>query len=273
MTLPQSLFDRDDRREFEAGPFLVTDARYAPRVAFGSHFHERPCVSVVLEGRVEKAFGSRRHTLTAPSALAMPPAEPHLAWIGAAGARVLRIEPENATDEHLASARGVFHRVTELHDSRLLEIAWRLREEIVAPDDVTPLAVDGLVREFMATAARVHGRAGGGPAPKWFRTTRDHIHARFADRLSVGSLAEEAGVHPTHLARTFRTHCGMSLAGYIRRLRVEWAALQLRTTDIPLCDIAGQAGFADQSHLTRVFRRHMGVSPGRYRATTGRRRR
>lgn len=200
----------------------------------------------------------------------IPPAEPHLARMGGDGARVLMIEPESAGEAHLGPARHVFARVTELHDARLQTIAWRLCEELADPDDVTPLAVDGLVREFMAMTVRAAARDLRHATPPWLRSTRDLLHVRFADRLNVSSIAREAGVHPTHFARMFRAHCGISLGAYVRRLRVEWSAVQLKTTDAPLCDIAAQAGFADQSHFTRVFRKHMGVSPGRYRLTAAR---
>jgi len=261
------------RLEFEAGPFLLTHAAYTPRESFGLHFHERPCVSVVLGGLVEKTFGAHHHSIGASSAVAMPPAEPHLARMGGDGARVLMIEPEDAGEEHLGPARRLFTRVTELHDARLHTIALRLSEELAEPDDVTPLAVDGLVREFLAITVRSAARDLRHLPPRWLRATRDLLHARFAERLNVGTIAREAGVHPTHFARMFRAHCGLSLGAYVRRLRVEWAALQLRTTDAPLCDIAAQAGFADQSHFTRIFRRAMGISPGRYRLTAGRERR
>jgi AraC family transcriptional regulator len=57
----------------------------------------------------------------------------------------------------------------------------------------------------------------------------------------------------------------MTVWQYSRRLRLEWAAAQL-TEQRSLAQIAVEAGFAGQSHFTRAFRRHFGVTPGRYRA-------
>jgi AraC family transcriptional regulator len=64
----------------------------------------------------------------------------------------------------------------------------------------------------------------------------------------------------------FRIHHGTSLGSYVRRLRLEWASRQLVAGDLPLCDIAAQAGFADQAHFTRAFREYAGVPPGRFRS-------
>ena len=75
-------------------------------------------------------------------------------------------------------------------------------------------------------------------------------------------------MHPAHLARVFRAHHGVSVGEYARRLRLAWAAGELARTDTPLAVIASQAGFADQSHFTRLFRQHLGITPARYRAQT-----
>jgi AraC family transcriptional regulator len=68
-----------------------------------------------------------------------------------------------------------------------------------------------------------------------------------------------------HLARAFRTRYGVSVGEYGRRLRLEWAAAEVARSDTPLALIAARAGFADQSHFTRVFKQHIGATPGAYR--------
>ena len=75
-----------------------------------------------------------------------------------------------------------------------------------------------------------------------------------------------AGVHPVHLARTFRETQGMTIGQYFRGVRLARATDLLRDPRRPLSDIAIEAGFSDQSHLCREFKRATGVSPGRFRA-------
>jgi AraC family transcriptional regulator len=77
-------------------------------------------------------------------------------------------------------------------------------------------------------------------------------------------------VHPTHLARAFRARHGVSVGEYGRRVRVAWASAELAASDRPLAMIAAQAGFADQGHFTRLFRRYVGTTPSRYRELTRR---
>ena len=108
--------------------------------------------------------------------------------------------------------------------------------------------------------------------------TREHLLAvarellddRCGEAVRVTELARAAGVHPVHLARVFRQHLGCTPGEYLRRRRLERAAVLLRETARPLSDVALHCGFADQSHLAHAFRRHAGVSPGAYRRHAGR---
>ena len=83
--------------------------------------------------------------------------------------------------------------------------------------------------------------------------------------MSLHELGAAVGRHPGHVARAFRQAHGMSVTAYARTLRLEWATVAVATTDDPIMSIALEAGFADQSHFTRSFRRHHGITPGRYR--------
>lgn len=101
--------------------------------------------------------------------------------------------------------------------------------------------------------------------PDWLRVIRDHIEGRFRERIRIASLACAAERHPNHVSRAFRRHFGMTLTEWTHRRRLAWAAEAIAAGEQPLGEIAGNAGFADQPHLTRVFRRYLGVTPNAYR--------
>ena len=79
-------------------------------------------------------------------------------------------------------------------------------------------------------------------------------------------MARTVGVERTRLIRAFRRHFHTTPATYLRKLRAGEAARLLVETDAPIAEIALTAGFADQSHLNRVFKRLMGCTPAAFRA-------
>jgi AraC family transcriptional regulator len=106
--------------------------------------------------------------------------------------------------------------------------------------------------------------------PPWLTRATAFLQCHYRNGLSMDEVAEVAGVHPAHLAAVFRRVHRVSLGQYVRRLRVTWAAEQLLATDAPIAAVALEAGFSDQAHLTRWFRRETGFTPAAYRRSRGR---
>ena len=92
---------------------------------------------------------------------------------------------------------------------------------------------------------------------------QDYMRANLKGSLSLQDLAAVAGCTPFHLIRMFKAHVGMSPHVYLTHLRLE-EARRLLDRHAAIADAAIQAGFADQSHLTRRFKQRYGVTPGRY---------
>ena len=84
--------------------------------------------------------------------------------------------------------------------------------------------------------------------------------------LSLGRLASEAGLSPFHFARQFKRVTGQSPHQYLLAIRIERARALLAERSLSLVDVALRLGFSSQSHLTSVFRRAIGLTPGVYRA-------
>lgn len=101
--------------------------------------------------------------------------------------------------------------------------------------------------------------------PRWLRAVRDSIHDRCTSKVTMRQLADEARVHPIHLARAFKRYFGCSPGEYLRRCRMDVVRRLLATTETPLADLALDVGFNDQSQLTNAFRQATGVTPGEYR--------
>lgn len=106
--------------------------------------------------------------------------------------------------------------------------------------------------------------------PHWLERVKNILEQRFAEPYKLSEIAAEAGVHPVHLAREFRKHYGSSVGEYLRKVRIEYACRELMGSNVAVANIASAAGFADQSHFSRTFKRLRGMTPGRYRASVAR---
>jgi AraC family transcriptional regulator len=251
----------------EAGPCLVTNAWFPPCAWLPPHHHARPIAAITLAGSGRSVLGSREVVMDPVGLHTEPAGDTHSNSFGTAGAHVIVIQPDPAFEELLRPCRAV---LTEAQSLRLQDagaIARRLQAEMDAPDTVSPLAIESACLELLVGAVRaVQGRrpADGG-APRWLSRVVEYMHARFLESPTLGEVSRVAGVHPAHLAREFRRAYKQSPASYVRRLRLEWAAERLERGHESVADVSVASGFADQSHFTRAFRRHAGVTPAAYR--------
>ncbi len=95
--------------------------------------------------------------------------------------------------------------------------------------------------------------------------TREALHERFAEEVPLEQLATIAGMSKCHLVHLFHKEVGLPPHAYQIQLRVARARV-LVAAGVPLAEVATMTGFADQSHLTRLFKRVFGMPPGQYAA-------
>lgn len=98
---------------------------------------------------------------------------------------------------------------------------------------------------------------------------RDHIDAHLDGDLGLAGLARLCSLSPQYFVVAFRATFGTTPHQYILRQRIAEAKRLLATRPLPIADVALSVGFASQSHFTTAFRKAVGVTPGRYRASAG----
>lgn len=109
--------------------------------------------------------------------------------------------------------------------------------------------------------------------PLWMNGLLEQLRAEFDRPQRLHDLALAMNLHPGRLSRSFRRATGKTIGGYVRDLRVQYLLRQLSASDAPICELAAAAGFFDQSHCTREFKRATGLTPADYRNTVRGRRR
>jgi AraC family transcriptional regulator len=121
-----------------------------------------------------------------------------------------------------------------------------------------------LLRHYTALSAGIQERSQR-LTPRQMNHLVGFILAHLSENLSLEILAQQVGFSPYHFVRLFRQTTGESPHQFVQQQRIERAKHLLRETDVPLAHVALESGFANQSHLTRVFKRHLNLTPRVYR--------
>ena len=135
-----------------------------------------------------------------------------------------------------------------------------------------PLEGEAMLADTLLAILRRHGvhRAvgtprGAGREPAGVAAAREYLHAHVAENVPLRTLASLAGdLNPSYFNRAFRAAVGLPPHAYQVHLRV-LRAKEMLAAGRSVSDVAWATGFADQSHLTRHFKRQVGVTPARYR--------
>jgi len=179
--------------------------------------------------------------------------------------RVGVIEIEPWWLERVSKQGAVIDFSSDFKGGSMVMFGMNLYQEFLAMDDVSPLIVEGLMLAIVGEASRRATTDATSHPPRWIEQARQLMRDRFTETLTLAEIAREVGVSPSYLAQMFHKHCFNTVGGYMRQLRLEFACREMVASNASLCQIALAAGFSDQSHLTRMFKRRMGISPSQYR--------
>ncbi len=153
---------------------------------------------------------------------------------------------------------------------------WHLGEALIPalerPDEISVIYADHLLlatHNYFAMAfggMRVPVRRRRSSLADWqMRRATEMIADNLAGDLPLATLAQACGLSLSYFTRAFKQSMGVPPHRWLVQQRVARARAMLQETDMPLADIALACGFADQSHFTRVFAAHIGISPGAWR--------
>lgn len=93
-----------------------------------------------------------------------------------------------------------------------------------------------------------------------------YIQEHLAEKLTLEQVARQVHLSKSYLCRILKDELGCTFTEYTNRLRIERSKMYLHRSNMPLSEIACAVGFDDQSYFTRIFKRQVGVPPGKYRA-------
>ena len=177
----------------------------------------------------------------------------------------------------VAEAMGINHDRAivppQLHvrDPRIEHLGWAAKAELESPEPLGRLYGESLGLALASHLLRAYAPVTG---PRWngrlsgrrLQRVVDYIQDHLAQELSLAELAELAEMSPSHFKVVFRRTTGVPVHQYVIRARVEYASDLIARDRMALSQVALQAGFANQSHMSRCMKRLTGVTPASLRS-------
>jgi AraC family transcriptional regulator len=253
-------------KSLEVSGFILTETAHRARTRLSQHAHENSYFCFVLQGVYTERYG-RREVVCKPATLTFRGSgETHEDLLHDADCRVFVLEISPHWIERLRENSLILGGTLEFFGGALPQLSARLNREFHKTDNCAALAIEGLALEVLAEAARQSSTTLLRTTAPWLSQAREMIIEHFSETLTLAQVAAQVGVHPVHLATTFRQKYGITIGEFVRKLRIEHACAELIEGNLPLAAIALQAGFADQSHFSKVFKSYIGTTPARYRS-------
>lgn len=240
---------------------------------FSPHAHEEYMIVVTEGGTGFPQFWGGRHRVSPGEVFVLSPGEVHGG--GPASESVWRYRSfyppaalmQRAVQELTGIDRGVPQFAQEVVADPATATILR-QAHIALEEPESALAYESCLLEAFASLVARHGLGNVSAHPvglehRAVKRAKQYLEMLPGENVSLDTLAREAGIGPFHLCRVFRRETGLSPHAYQLLVRVRLAKTLL-VQGIPISHVAVDAGFADQAHLTRHFKRVFGVTPGRY---------
>jgi AraC family transcriptional regulator len=248
---------------WEIANVLLTEVLHTAGKSVAMHQHEAPYFSLLLEGAYEER-GDGFDLQYEPYTLVFHSAGTQHEDRMLGPSRFFAVDLLGAWEAVIAELGGARAHVFELAGGDPVWLVLRLYREFLARSDDADTTIEALVYELCAHVAK---RSVDEPhEPSWLSLIDDAVREHFDRPLELAALASGAGVHPTHLCRTYRRFRGHTISDAMLHARVAYVARRLSEGDEALAVLATEAGFTDQSHMTRVFKRITGYPPGEHKS-------
>lgn len=259
--------------EHETAGFKLKESLYPANSRMPEHFHDLASISFVLQGAYTETYGQKSRFRETSTIVFHPPQEKHAVNFENTKVHILNIAVGDERYRQISEYSSALSHPNSFQSDETAYLVNRIYQEFTKQDSFSSLAIEGLILEVLAASLRSGGHASKGTqqkASRWMKEVNDFLHENFSEPLTLEEIAAIAGVHSGHLSRVFRERFNCTVGEYLRKLRLEFARRQISASNLPLNEIALSAGFSDQSHLTRIFKSNLGVTPAAYRKLTRR---
>jgi AraC family transcriptional regulator len=243
---------------------VLIDSRHRAGENIARHSHECAYFCFNHGGVYSETYG-RRTRICRPGMVVFHPVGEVHCEIHESDVASLNVEIDAIWLHRMLEFAGPLDQPVEFHDDVVARAGAQLLYEVGRSDPDSALAIESLTWEVLAQATLPQRPLAHAQKPHWLLSAQEFLESNPRDSFGLSHLGADLGVHPVHLAATFRRFFGCSVGEYLRRVRLREARRKLADPQLSLAEVAAATGFADQSHLTRTFKRLCGMTPREYR--------
>ena len=245
-------------REKQVGPFRIVEKSYGASATLGRHQHPTAYLSFLLAGAYVEASNKGETVCPSGTVIWHPPAETHSDRFHPQGGHLIDLEVADSWLQDAAQALRPANQPRIFCGGLPYALGLQLYRELSADSRVVETIATELLSFFFSGEVDRH-------PPVWFQRALQLVSDMEGRHHSLPSVAREVGVHPVHVARSFRRFLGCTFGDHLAKSRVRRAFELLLNPNRPIVDVAYACGFADHAHLCRTFKKSTGLTPTAFR--------
>lgn len=227
------------------------------------HFHEDPYISFVQTGNyIEKSIANEFYC-DKGSIIFHPAKESHSnQFIDETRVFSLFLKPDQLGRQ---KGKALECGATKFKSASLNILFRKVFEELRVQDEFREIILEGLALEIVGEVLRINFGHKAQICENIAQRTLEILHGNNQAPISLRDISRQLNVQKIYIARSFKKTTGFTIGEYQRKIRVQKACELLQKTNLPICEIALEAGFCDQSHLNKVFKQQAYTTPLNYR--------
>jgi len=215
-------------QKWTSDTFLISEIKYAAGTKHSLHGNEQALLVFVAKGGYAKTVGTHELACTKDALLFVPAQRLQADVFSSTETTCLVVDFNSGFLSRVLNSGAAIGKEVLLSGAEFTAAGLQLIQEFKQRDSVSALVIESLLLQILAHGFRVCNSSLRPRAPSWLLRTRDLLCDCFSASLTMECIAAEIGVHPVHLSREFRRFFKTTPGDYLRRVRVDFAATQLK---------------------------------------------
>lgn len=262
-TLPLGKFFGVTHKRLETEPYTFVDVKGFASKYTPVHTHETAHFVFVINGGYNATIKDKNFLCSSTTVLYHPAGTTHRDHICSESGQFMTVSLSPKVNKQLLDGMKSIKYSTNINRTEIFWLGRKIYRELYMVDELSEIVLEGCANELLAFVTRDLDKSN--KLPGWLKKAHELINDSCNSRITISEIADIIGIHPIHLARTFRRFFNCSPGEYLRQCRMNFATNLLLTSEKSLAEIALLSGFADQSQFTRSFKKNMNTTPQKFR--------